>query len=119
MRLCSFVCVLLCLTLAPLLRRARGLPHARNRRGCAGLLAAGRRRQDAYARRTSPRRPFLVVLFTCNHCPTAQAYEERIIALHADYKDRGVALVAISPNDDQAVRLDELGTPTSATRSTI
>jgi peroxiredoxin len=51
----------------------------------------------------------LVVVFTCNHCPTAQAYEERLIQLHADYKDRGVALVAISPNDPLAVRLDELG----------
>ncbi|MEE8450957.1 MAG: redoxin domain-containing protein [Thermoguttaceae bacterium] len=51
----------------------------------------------------------LVVVFTCNHCPTAQAYEERLIKLHADYKDRGVALVAISPNDPKAVRLDELG----------
>src|SRR5262245_22775697 len=52
---------------------------------------------------------FLVVLFSCNHCPTAQAYEDRILKLHADYKDKGVALVAISPNDAQAVRLDELG----------
>ncbi|MBS0208930.1 MAG: redoxin domain-containing protein [Planctomycetes bacterium] len=51
----------------------------------------------------------LLIVFTCNHCPTAQAYEERIIKLHADYQDRGVALVAISPNDDQALRLDELG----------
>ncbi len=51
----------------------------------------------------------LVVIFTCNHCPTAQAYEQRIIDLHADYRDRGVALVAISPNDPLAVRLDELG----------
>ena len=51
----------------------------------------------------------LLVVFTCNHCPTAQAYESRIMQLHADYKDKGVALVAISPNDDQALRLDELG----------
>ncbi len=51
----------------------------------------------------------LVVLFTCNHCPTAQAYEERIIKLTADYKNKGVAVVAISPNDPKAVRLDELG----------
>src|SRR5258707_3311662 len=51
----------------------------------------------------------LVVIFTCNHCPTAQAYEDRIIKLHADFKDKGVALVAISPNDPAAVRLDELG----------
>src|SRR5581483_9633703 len=41
----------------------------------------------------------LLVIFTCNHCPTAQAYEQRIIQLHADYRDKGVALVAISPND--------------------
>jgi len=51
----------------------------------------------------------LLVVFTCNHCPTAQAYEDRIIQLDADYKDKGVALVAISPNDPKAVRLDELG----------
>jgi peroxiredoxin len=51
----------------------------------------------------------LAVIFTCNHCPTAQAYEDRIIQLHADYKDKGVAVVAISPNDPLAVRLDELG----------
>jgi len=51
----------------------------------------------------------LLVLFTCNHCPTARAYEERINQLYADYRDRGLALVAISPNDSEAVRLDELG----------
>ncbi|HYP24659.1 MAG TPA: redoxin domain-containing protein, partial [Actinomycetota bacterium] len=51
----------------------------------------------------------LIVLFTCNHCPTSQAYEDRIIRLHEDYQPKGVALVAISPNDPKAVRLDELG----------
>lgn len=51
----------------------------------------------------------LVVLFTCNHCPTAQYYEERVKQFAADYKDKGVALVAISPNDPKSVRLDELG----------
>ena len=51
----------------------------------------------------------LMVIFTCNHCPTAQAYEERIKQLHSDYKKKGVALVAITPNDPLAVRLDELG----------
>src|SRR5438046_5710651 len=30
----------------------------------------------------------LVIVFTCNHCPTAQAYDDRIIKLHADYKDK-------------------------------
>jgi peroxiredoxin len=51
----------------------------------------------------------LVVIFTCNHCPTAQYYEERIKQIAADYKDKGVALVAIMPNDPKSVRLDELG----------
>lgn len=51
----------------------------------------------------------LVIIFTCNHCPTAQAYEERVAKLHNDYKDKGVAVVAISPNDPAALRLDELG----------
>jgi peroxiredoxin len=51
----------------------------------------------------------LVVIFTCNHCPTAQAYEGRVARLQADYRDKGVALVAISPNNAAAVRLDELG----------
>lgn len=51
----------------------------------------------------------LVIVFTCNHCPTAQAYEQRLKQLHADYQERGVQLVAISPNDPKAVRLDELG----------
>jgi peroxiredoxin len=40
----------------------------------------------------------LVIIFTCNHCPTAQAYEERIIKFTGDYKAKGVAVVAIMPN---------------------
>jgi thiol-disulfide isomerase/thioredoxin len=51
----------------------------------------------------------LVVVFTCNHCPTAQAYEDRLIRIAADYKDKGVAVVAIMPNDPTSIRLDELG----------
>ncbi len=51
----------------------------------------------------------LCLVFTCNHCPTAQAYEKILIQLTEDYRDKGVAVVAISPNDDKAVRLDELG----------
>ena len=44
----------------------------------------------------------LVIVFTCNHCPTAQAYEDRIKQLGADYQDKKVAVVAISPNDPLA-----------------
>ena len=52
--------------------------------------------------------PVLVVVFTCNHCPIAQMYEQRIAQLAADYKDRGVAVVAIQPNDPKAITIDEL-----------
>jgi thiol-disulfide isomerase/thioredoxin len=52
--------------------------------------------------------PILVVVFTCNHCPIAQMYEQRIQQLEADYRDRGVAVVAIQPNDPKAIRIDEL-----------
>lgn len=51
----------------------------------------------------------LVVVFTCNHCPTAQYYEERLKRIADDYRERGVAIVGIMPNDPQSVRLDELG----------
>jgi peroxiredoxin len=53
--------------------------------------------------------PILMVVFTSNHCPTAQYYEERIKKLVVEYKDKGVAVVAIMPNDPKSVRLDELG----------
>ena len=51
----------------------------------------------------------LVVIFTCNHCPTAQAYEDRIKQLVTNYKSHGVEVIAISPNNPASVRLDELG----------
>jgi len=51
----------------------------------------------------------LVVVFTCNHCPTAQLYEPRIKKLADDYRGKDVKLVAIQPNNPDAIRLDELG----------
>ena len=51
----------------------------------------------------------LVLVFTANHCPTAQAYEGRIEKLHADFAGRGVEIVLVSPNDPLALRLDEQG----------
>nr|WP_299069453.1 redoxin family protein [uncultured Allomuricauda sp.] len=38
----------------------------------------------------------LVLIFTCNHCPTSQAYETRMIEFTKEYKDKGVAVVAIN-----------------------
>jgi thiol-disulfide isomerase/thioredoxin len=51
----------------------------------------------------------LVIIFTCNHCPTAQAYEDRIIQLAKDYNPRGVGIIAVSPNNPNSVTLAELG----------
>jgi thiol-disulfide isomerase/thioredoxin len=53
--------------------------------------------------------PVLVIVFTCNHCPTAQLYEGRLKKLTDDYRGKGVSVVAIEPNDPDAVRLNELG----------
>jgi len=51
----------------------------------------------------------LVIIFSCNHCPTAQAYEQRIIDLERDYKSKNVQVMMISPNSPKAVSLSELG----------
>jgi peroxiredoxin len=52
--------------------------------------------------------PVLAVVFACNHCPISQMYEQRIQEMADDYKDKGVAVVAIQPNDPKAIRIDEL-----------
>lgn len=41
----------------------------------------------------------VVVIFSCNHCPYVQAWEDRMKAIQADYGEQGVILVAIGPND--------------------
>jgi len=51
----------------------------------------------------------LAIVFTCDHCPVAQMYERRIKQLTSDYHDRGVAVVAINPNDPKAIHLSEMG----------
>ncbi|MBI4167584.1 MAG: thioredoxin family protein [Candidatus Aenigmarchaeota archaeon] len=42
----------------------------------------------------------LIVIFTCNHCPYAKAYQDRIIAVQKDYSMKGVQAIAINSNDD-------------------
>lgn len=51
----------------------------------------------------------LTIIFSANHCPTAQAYEERMKNLSADYSPDQMLLVAISSNHPEAVCLEELG----------
>lgn len=40
-----------------------------------------------------------IVVFTCNHCPFSQAYEDRIIELDKKYASKGYPVIAINPND--------------------
>ncbi|HEX5002810.1 MAG TPA: thioredoxin family protein [Bacteroidia bacterium] len=44
-----------------------------------------------------------IIIFTCNHCPFSQAYEDRIIALHKKYAPEGYPVIAINPNDASKV----------------
>lgn len=43
-----------------------------------------------------------IIVFTCNHCPYAKAYEDRIIALHKEFGPQSYPVVAINPNDPKA-----------------
>lgn len=50
-----------------------------------------------------------VINFTCNHCPTAQAYEDRFINVVEEYKSKKVAFIAISSNSPIGILPEELG----------
>ncbi|MGZ0164457.1 MAG: thioredoxin family protein [Planctomycetales bacterium] len=50
----------------------------------------------------------VVVVFTCNHCPVAQAYEQRLIKLANERRKQGVAFVAISVSDYEADNLEAM-----------
>lgn len=52
--------------------------------------------------------PATVVVFTCNHCPYALAWHERIVAVAHDYADRGVLVLAVNPNDAERYPRDSL-----------
>jgi peroxiredoxin len=41
----------------------------------------------------------IVIIFSCNHCPYVQAWEDRMVAIQTDYGDKGVQLIAINAND--------------------
>ncbi|MBI3590123.1 MAG: thioredoxin family protein [Candidatus Melainabacteria bacterium] len=43
----------------------------------------------------------LVIMFTCNHCPYVQAYENRLVNLQKDFKANGVDFIAINANDEK------------------
>jgi peroxiredoxin len=52
--------------------------------------------------------PATVVVFTCNHCPYALAWHDRIVGVARDYADRGVRVLAVNPNDADTYPRDSL-----------
>jgi peroxiredoxin len=50
----------------------------------------------------------VVLVFTCNHCPVAMAYEDRLVAIQKDFKSKGVQVVAICVNDRDGDRLPDM-----------
>ncbi len=52
-----------------------------------------------YSEKTFSGKKALVLIFTCNHCPYAQAYQERIKALQSKFAERGAQIIAINSND--------------------
>jgi peroxiredoxin len=50
--------------------------------------------------------PATVVVFTCNHCPYAIAWHERLMQVARDYSERGVRFFAINPNDSERYPAD-------------
>jgi thiol-disulfide isomerase/thioredoxin len=51
----------------------------------------------------------LAVVFTCNHCPASQLYENRLKKLDEVYRQKGVALIAINSDNPGSFHLGELG----------
>ena len=49
-----------------------------------------------------------VVVFTCNQCPYAKAFEPRIIGLAKQYQAKGVVFYAIDPNDESQYSVESL-----------
>src|SRR5690349_24293456 len=52
--------------------------------------------------------PAAVVVFTCNHCPYALAWHDRIQQVARDYADRGVRVLQINSNDAEKYPRDSL-----------
>ncbi len=62
-----------------------------------------------HSEKTYAESKILCIIFTSNHCPDSVAAASRMEQIHKDYKDKGVAVVAVSSNNPIALRPDELG----------
>ena len=72
------------------------------------VTAKGDYKEQRYQLKDFADAKLILLIFTGNHCPTAQAYENRIKQLVKKYRQRGVAVVGIASNNPEALRLDEL-----------
>jgi len=63
-----------------------------------GLLDVGGKK---YSLSDFAAKKIVVVIFSCNHCPTVVAYEDRMVQIQRDYAGKGVGLVAINSNDEK------------------
>ena len=68
-----------------------------------------------YSEKSFAGKNVLAVIFTCNHCPYAQAYQERIKALQKKFAERGAQIIAINSND--AVNYPDDGFPQMVLRA--
>jgi len=68
------------------------LPQFTNLKGIDGKIYGSDTFADA---------PYLLVVFSCNHCPYVKAYEDRIINFVKEYKEKGLAMLYINSNEDQ------------------
>jgi peroxiredoxin len=50
----------------------------------------------------------VAIVFICNHCPVAQAYQDRLIALQKEFQPRGLQVIAINVNNNAADKLDKM-----------
>lgn len=55
--------------------------------------------ERSYAVNDFAANPLLLIIFSCNHCPYVQGYEERIKKLQNDFRKDGLQIVAINAND--------------------
>lgn len=55
-----------------------------------------------------------IIVFTCNECPFAKMYEDRLIALNNEYAPKGYLVIAINPNSPENVSEDYVAMQTRA-----
>ncbi|MBT5716722.1 MAG: thioredoxin family protein [Opitutae bacterium] len=63
---------------------------------------------NIYDSREFKKSELLAVVFLSNHCPTSQIFQHGIISLAKEYRNQGLQVIAISPNDPEAILPDEL-----------